>query len=140
MTPTTMRAVRFDRYGGREVLYVAEVDVPVPAPGQVLVKVKAAGINPGEAAVRSGALHERFPATFPSGQGSDFAGTVADTGAEVLGWSWERSSHAEYVCVPGNPGGAQARRTRLGAGRIAVRRRRRTSGAGRDGDGPRPPR
>ncbi|WP_405883756.1 NADP-dependent oxidoreductase [Streptomyces sp. NBC_01384] len=96
----TMRAVRFDRYGGREVLYLADVAVPCAGPGQVLVKVKAAGINPGEAAIRSGALAERFPATFPSGQGSDFAGVVADTGAEVLGWTWDRASHAEYVLVP----------------------------------------
>ena len=45
----------------------------------MLVQVKAAGINPGEASIRSGALTERFPATFPSGQVSGFAGV------EVLG-------------------------------------------------------
>ena len=100
MTPTTMRAVRFDGYGGREVLYLAEVPVPVPGPGEVLVQVKAAGINPGEAAIRSGAMHEMFPATFPSGEGSDFAGVVVGTGTEVLGWTWDRASHAEYVAVP----------------------------------------
>ncbi|KUN03583.1 hypothetical protein AQI95_24200 [Streptomyces yokosukanensis] len=60
----------------------------------------AAGINPGEAAIRSGALAERFPTTFPSGQGGDFAGVVAGTGAEVLGWTWGRASHAEYVVAP----------------------------------------
>lgn len=100
MTPATMRAVRFDRYGGRDELHLAEVPVPVPAPGEALVEVKAAGINPGEAAIRSGALHDRFPAAFPSGQGSDFAGVVAATGAEVLGWTWDRASHADYVLVP----------------------------------------
>jgi NADPH:quinone reductase len=97
---STMRAVRFDRYGGRDVLYIADVGVPVPGPGQVLVRVRAAGINPGEAAIRAGALASRFPATFPSGQGSDFAGVVTSTGAEVLGWTWDRASHAEYVAVP----------------------------------------
>ena len=102
MSTATMRAVRFDRYGARDELYLAEVPVPDAAPGHVLVQVKAAGINPGEAAIRTGALHERFPATFPSGQGSDFAGVVVGTGAEVLGWSWDRSSHAEYVLVPEN--------------------------------------
>ncbi len=71
MTAESARAVRFDRYGGREVLYIAEVPMPVPAAGEVMVSVRAAGINPGEAAIRSGALHGRFPATFPSGQGSD---------------------------------------------------------------------
>ena len=103
------RAVRFDRYGDREVLYVAEVEVPEPAAGEVVVEVRAAGINPGEAAIRRGALHERFPATFPSGEGSDLAGVVSSAadgvtdfavGDEVLGWSWQRSSHAEYVAVP----------------------------------------
>jgi NADPH:quinone reductase len=103
------RAVRFEEYGGREVLHVVEVEVPPPGPGEVLVRVQATGINPGEAAIRSGALHERFPATFPSGQGSDLAGVVEEVGNgvtgwvpddEVLGWSWTRSSHAERVVVP----------------------------------------
>jgi NADPH:quinone reductase-like Zn-dependent oxidoreductase len=101
--------VRFDHYGDRDVLYVADVAVPEPADGEVVVQVRAAGINPGEAAIRKGALAESFPATFPSGQGSDLAGVVSAVGAgvagfavgdEVLGWSWRRSSQAEYVAVP----------------------------------------
>jgi NADPH:quinone reductase len=103
------RAVRFDEYGDRDVLRVDEVEVPPPGPGEVLVRVRAAGINPGEAAIRRGALHDRFPATFPSGEGSDLAGVVEEVGPdvtewapddEVLGWSWVRSSHAELVVVP----------------------------------------
>src|SRR4051812_3331199 len=103
------RAVRFDRYGGRDVLYVADVPMPAPATGEVVVEVRAAGINPGEAAIRTGALHERWPATFPSGQGSDLAGVVSVVGQgvtefapgdEVLGWSWARSSHATHAAVP----------------------------------------
>ncbi len=46
------RAVRFDEYGDLDVLQVVEVDRPVPGPGKVLVRVKAAGINPGEASIR----------------------------------------------------------------------------------------
>jgi len=104
-----VRAVRFDQYGDRDVLYIADVDVPVPAVGEVLVEVRAAAINPGEASVRRGLLHERFPATFPSGEGTDLAGVVTAVGDgvsefapgdEVLGWSWQRSSHADYVTVP----------------------------------------
>ena len=49
-----MKAVRFDEYGGVDVLDVREVPVPEPGPGRVLVKVKAAGINPGEAKIRDG--------------------------------------------------------------------------------------
>src|SRR6202795_3750186 len=103
------RAVRFDRYGDRDVLYVADVAVPEPAVGEVVVEVRAAGINPGEAAIRKGALAASFPATFPSGEGSDLAGVVSSVGDgvtefavgdEVLGWSWRRSSQAEYVAVP----------------------------------------
>ncbi len=105
------RAVQFDSYGGIDVLQVRDVSRPVPAPGEVLVEVKAAGINPSEAVIRSGALHHMFPATFPSGQGSDLAGVVAELGPavvgfkvgdEVIGFSMRRSSHAEYVTVPAN--------------------------------------
>ncbi len=74
------RAVRFDQYGGIDVLKVVEVPQPEPGPGQVLVQVKAAGINPGEAKIRDGVLHARFPATFPSGEGSDLAGVVVSAG------------------------------------------------------------
>jgi NADPH:quinone reductase-like Zn-dependent oxidoreductase len=104
-----MRAVRFDNYGDVDVLDVRDVDDPVAGPGRVVVEVRAAGINPGEIAIREGRMHERFPATFPSGQGSDFAGVVREAGAgvnsftagdEVLGWSEERASHAELVAVP----------------------------------------
>jgi NADPH2:quinone reductase len=103
------RAVRFDRYGGIEELRLAEVTVPPPPPGEVVVAVRAAGLNPGEASIRQGYMEEMFPGTFPSGQGSDLAGTVhamgdgVDTfavGDEVLGWSWRRSSQADFVTVP----------------------------------------
>jgi NADPH:quinone reductase-like Zn-dependent oxidoreductase len=100
------RAIRFDEYGDVEVLRVEDVPRPVPGPGQVLVEVRAAGINPGEAGIRQGFLHERFPATFPSGQGSDFAGVVTSLGEgveeiavgdEVIGLVDTRSSHADFV-------------------------------------------
>ena len=81
-----MKAVRFESYGDVDVLNVVEVPDPVPADGEVLVRVKAAGINPGEAAIRKGLLHDRWPATFPSGQGSDLAGVVEQTGRGVAGW------------------------------------------------------
>ena len=102
------KAVRYDNYGGVDVLNVVEVPRPVPGPGQVLVQVKAAGINPGEAKIRDGLLAERWPSTFPSGQGSDLAGIVAETGAgvvgfaagdEVIGYTDNRASQAEFVVV-----------------------------------------
>ena len=103
-----VKAVRFDEYGGVEVLKVVDVPRPAPGAGQVLVQVKAAGINPGEAKIRAGLLRARWPATFPSGQGSDLAGVVAETGPgltgvsvgdEIIGWTDNRASQAEYVVV-----------------------------------------
>lgn len=109
MASAKARAVRFDRYGGRDVLYVADIDMPSPGRDEVLVEVRAAGINPGEAAIRVGALHDIFPATFPSGEGSDLAGIVTavgpgvtefSVGDEVMGFSLKRSSHATHTVVP----------------------------------------
>ncbi len=102
------QAVRFEEYGGVEVLRVVEVERPVPGAGQVLVRVKAAGINPGEASIRKGVFAERWPATFPSGQGSDLAGVVEEAGTgvdgfaagdEVVGFTHDRASQAELVVV-----------------------------------------
>src|SRR6201991_5123072 len=109
MVAAQARAVRFDRCGGREEWYVADIDRPSPGAGEVLVEVRAAGINPGEIGIRSGAMHEMFPATFPSGEGSDLAGVVTavgpggtefSVGDEVLGFSFHRSSHATHTAVP----------------------------------------
>jgi NADPH:quinone reductase-like Zn-dependent oxidoreductase len=102
------RAVKFDHYGGLEVLQVVDVPRPTPGPGQVLVKVKAAGINPGEISIRMGLFAERWPAKFPSGQGTDFAGVVEAAGPEVtkvakgdevIGFTEDRASQAEFVVV-----------------------------------------
>src|SRR6202453_3716738 len=102
------RAVRFDQYGGLDVLQVVEVERPIAGPGEVIVRVKVAGINPGEASIRKGLFAERWPATFPSGQGSDLAGIVEEVGPgiknvaigdEIIGFVENRSSQAELVLV-----------------------------------------
>ena len=103
-----MKAVRFDSYGGIEVLQVADVPMPEPSRSEALVKVKAASINPGEAKIRQGLMHAMWPATFPSGEGSDLAGIVTKVGPgvesftvgdEVIGFTDQRASHAEYALV-----------------------------------------
>jgi NADPH:quinone reductase-like Zn-dependent oxidoreductase len=102
------KAVRYDEFGGIDVLRVEEVERPVSGDGQVLVRVKAAGINISEAVIRTGAVAEIFPSTFPSGQGSDLAGVIEEAGAgaggfapgdEVIGFSNNRASQAELVLV-----------------------------------------
>jgi NADPH:quinone reductase-like Zn-dependent oxidoreductase len=103
-----MKAVQFDDYGGVEVLEVRDVARPEPGANQVLVAVRAAGINISEAKIRSGAVRAIFPATFPSGQGSDLSGVVEEVGTgvqgvavgdEVIGYTDNRASQAEYVVV-----------------------------------------
>ncbi len=102
------KAVKFEHYGGIEVLQVVDVAQPVPGPEQVLVNVRAAGINPGEASIRKGLFAERWPATFPSGQGSNLTGIGVAVGSrvegfavgdEVLGFTNNRASQAEFVVV-----------------------------------------
>ena len=104
-----MKAVQFNHYGDRDVLYIGDMPAPTAEPGRVVVDVRAAGTNPGEATIRKGELESMFPGTFPSGQGTDFAGVVSavgegvtsvSVGDEVMGWSHERSSQAEQVSVP----------------------------------------
>ncbi|MGK5550128.1 NADP-dependent oxidoreductase [Actinomadura kijaniata] len=80
------RAVRFDGYGGPEVLRIVQVPEPEPGPGQVLVRTVVAPINPGEIGIREGAFAGIWPATFPEGQGNDLAGWVVRAGAGVTGF------------------------------------------------------
>ena len=100
------RAVRFEQYGGVEVLNVVDVDPPEPGDGQMLVRVKAAGINPFETKLRSGLFEDEIRLSFPAAQGSDFAGVVERVGPdvddfaagdEVLGTTAKRGSHAEFA-------------------------------------------
>ena len=100
------RAVRFEQYGGIDVLDVVEVDPPEPGEGQMLVRVRAAGINPFESKLRRGLFEGAIPVSFPAAQGSDFAGVVErvgpgvqdfQVGDEVLGSAARRGSHAELA-------------------------------------------
>jgi NADPH:quinone reductase-like Zn-dependent oxidoreductase len=102
------RAVKFDHFGGVDVLDVVEVDRPVPGIGQVLIRVRAAGINIGESSIREGKLEKRYPTSFPSGEGSDLAGIVEEVGEgvgkitigdEIIGFTNNRDSHADYVLL-----------------------------------------
>ncbi|AXK46625.1 NAD(P)-dependent alcohol dehydrogenase [Brachybacterium saurashtrense] len=108
---STMRAVVFDRYGGPEVLRVAEVPIARTGPGEVLIRVEASSVNGGETAGRRGDLKLITGRRFPKRIGIDFVGTVVQTdadaayapvGTRVWGTVDERGeqgSLAEYIAV-----------------------------------------
>ncbi|MFD0312828.1 NADP-dependent oxidoreductase [Streptomyces flavalbus] len=104
------RAVKFSRYGGPEVLEIVQVPRPTPGPGEVLVRVVVAPVNPGEAGIRQGVFADIWPASFPEGQGNDFAGWVAALGEGVVGFAvgdevigyLPRAAQADYVVSPAN--------------------------------------
>ena len=99
-----MRAARITRTGGPEVLEYTEVEVPEPGPGQVLVRVAAAGVNFIDTYFRSGV----YPRPLPSVLGAEGAGAVAELGEGVTGlaagdhvaWADDNTgSYAEYDVI-----------------------------------------
>ncbi|MFC9861780.1 MULTISPECIES: NADP-dependent oxidoreductase [unclassified Streptomyces] len=91
-----MEAILYEEFGGPEVLHLAQVDEVRPGPGQVRVRVRAAGVNPIDYKIRHGWMEPVFPTPLPATPGSEFAGVVEETGEgvtafapgdEVLGWS-----------------------------------------------------
>ncbi|NJQ17030.1 NADP-dependent oxidoreductase [Streptomyces bohaiensis] len=76
-------AMAFAEYGGPEVLTPLEVAEPVPGPGQVRVSVRAAGVNPLDAKLRSGAMAGAWQVEMPFVPGSELAGTVDAVGDDV---------------------------------------------------------
>jgi len=99
-----MRAVQISGYGGSEVLEIRDnVPPPIPQTGHVLVEVHAAGINPFDIKVLSGAYQTMIPLKFPVTFGGDFAGVVTQTGEEVYGsaivLSGGSGAFAQYACA-----------------------------------------
>jgi enoyl reductase len=82
-----MKALVFSRYGDPDVLEVIDIPEPQAGPGQVRVRVKAAGVQSFEAKLRRGDLEGYVPVTFPQRLGNEFAGVVDAVGAGVMGIS-----------------------------------------------------
>ncbi len=78
-----MKAATYVRYGGPEVLEVRDVPRPVPRDHEVLVRVRAASVNPVDWKVRAGRLRPVVRASFPMIPGCDVAGEVVEAGAQV---------------------------------------------------------
>ncbi len=78
-----MKAVRFHAFGNPDVLRYEDVEVPIPAPDQVRIRVAATSFNPVDAGIRGGFLQQAFPVTLPHVPGIDVAGTIDAVGADV---------------------------------------------------------
>ncbi|WP_329531595.1 NADP-dependent oxidoreductase [Streptomyces sp. NBC_01450] len=117
MTTHTMRAIRLHEHGGPEVLRYDEVPIPVPGPGEVLVRVHAVGINPPDWYLRDGLSNlppeVRPKFDLPVIPGTDVSGVVEAVAADVEGFSvgdevfgllrfpsFDGSTYAEYVAAP----------------------------------------
>src|SRR5579872_4786328 len=103
----TMRAIRFHNYGPPSVLVVDEVERPEPKQGEVLVRVQAAGVNPIDWKLRSGALKQYMPLPLPYIPGLDISGTVDSIGEGVSTFSAGDAvfgrgagTYAEYATAP----------------------------------------
>ena len=102
-----MRAVRFHEYGDPSVLRVDEVPRPRPGAGEVLIEVRAAGVNPIDWKLRSGQLQAFLPVELPYVPGIDLAGTVSELGPGVLEltvgddvFGRGQGAYAEYATAP----------------------------------------
>jgi NADPH2:quinone reductase len=94
-----MRAVRIDTFGGPEVLTPVEMSDPVPGPGEVLVRIEAAGVNRADALTRAGTYHRARP--LPLVPGLEAAGTVVAVGEGVDGIEPGRPVMAMGAAEPG---------------------------------------
>jgi NADPH:quinone reductase len=101
-----MKAIRINKIGGPEVLELQEVDSPVPSPGEVLIKVKAAGVNRSDVLSRSSRSYGSQ--NLPQIPGLEVSGTIASCGAGVSRWKKgdavcalvNGGGYAEFVTVP----------------------------------------
>ncbi|MDP3674915.1 MAG: NADP-dependent oxidoreductase, partial [Novosphingobium sp.] len=105
-----MQAMVIDRFGGPDVLHLAEIERPVAGPDQVVIRVAWAGVNPADWKAREGWLARYFDYRFPFVVGFDAAGTVAEVGPGVTQFAigdhvvtasnqglGERGTYAEFV-------------------------------------------
>ncbi|MFI0355643.1 NADP-dependent oxidoreductase [Actinomadura sp. 9N407] len=103
-----MKAAAFTTPGGPDVLRLLEVPAPQAGPGEVRVRIKAAGVQPYDLAIREGWSPPGTPEGFPRIPGNDFAGVVdqvgdgvehVEAGTEVLAYT-RLTAYAEYAVVP----------------------------------------
>lgn len=108
------KAIAFSAYGDADVLRSTDIEVPAPGPGQVRLTVRAAGVNPLDYKIRSGAVSAVFPVELPHVPGLEASGTVESVGEGVTGL-------AVGDDVFGPVAGAYAEQLVADAGRLAVK-------------------
>ena len=107
-----MRALVYDRYGKLDVLELRDLPMPAAGRGDVLVRVRAAALNPKDSFVRKGRFRLVSGRSFPKRVGADMAGEVVESGASVSGlppgtkvfgmleeWTYRRGTVAEFVAI-----------------------------------------
>ncbi|WP_327288603.1 NADP-dependent oxidoreductase [Streptomyces sp. NBC_01198] len=82
---TKAKGIAFSEFGAADVLRPLDLDVPDPGPGQVRIEVRAAGVNPLDTKIRSGAMKQAFPVELPHVPGTEASGVVESVGADVTG-------------------------------------------------------
>jgi NADPH:quinone reductase-like Zn-dependent oxidoreductase len=108
--PAMMKAVQFHEYGGADVLRFGDAPRPNPRDDEILVRVRAAGVNPVDAKVRAGAMSSMVKSALPHTAGLDFAGVIEEVGKNVRGFQrgdevygrpdmTRDGSYAQYVVV-----------------------------------------
>ena len=112
----TMMAVRFHKYGGPAVLQLEQVERPEAGPGQVLVRVRAASVNPVDWKLRQGDLKGMIDTPLPSTAGEDLAGVVEAVGEGVTAL---QPGDAVYAMMPASLTGAYAEYAVLDAAVVA---------------------
>ena len=114
-----MKAIRINEFGGPDVMKLEEIERPVPAPDEILVKVYASGINPVDFGIRNGGNDFLRPLLkLPMTLGWDAAGIVEETGSEVTNFK----KGDEVYGVPNFPGdGSYAEYTVAKASQFALK-------------------
>jgi NADPH:quinone reductase-like Zn-dependent oxidoreductase len=113
-----MRAVLMERYGGRDVLQVRDVAKPQPREGEILVRVRAAGVNPVDWKIRSGQIWPLLPRSFPYLVGAEVGGEVEQVSDGV---SRFRPGDEVYAMLPVSRGGGYAEHVVLPASTAAAK-------------------
>jgi alcohol dehydrogenase len=99
-----MKAARIHNYGGPDEVHFENAERPTPGEGQLLIKVKAAGVNPVDWKIRKGYMQKNLPLHFPVTLGGDFSGVVEAVGPGVEGFEIGEEVYGQAGVMTGGSG------------------------------------